>query len=96
MRRLGSRGLFLGTLLLFAGAAVAVASTASRGADAESRSRGFQDLVHGLGLGPATDLSRCEPDFDSRIGDTLVERTEPVPAGDAFSAHRVPPNATSR
>ena len=87
MRALGPRGLLAVALALSAGAVLAVAASASRPPEAQRRSAEFQRLVHGLGFGPAVDLSRCERDLDPRIGDACNARHEPVPAGDAFCGH---------
>jgi hypothetical protein len=59
-------------------AAAAILATSSRAED------GFQDLVHGLGLGAATDLSRCAAAFDPRDGDACALRHDPLPCGSLF------------
>ena len=80
--------LALGVLVLAAGAAIAVATGATRPEREAAESREFQRLVRGLGLGPATDLSRDESAFDPRVGAICPERFHPIPAGDAFCPDR--------
>jgi hypothetical protein len=41
----------------------------------------FQRLVRGVGLGAATDLSRCAAAFDPRDGGACSLRHDPVPCG---------------
>ena len=67
--------------LLVLSAAAVVAS--SSGADDGRTARGaeFQRLVGGLGLGPATDLARCERSFDARIDGACAEQVDLVPGG---------------
>ena len=96
MSVLGPRGLLALSLVLSAGAAAAVASSASRPTEEARRGEDFQRLVHGLGFGPAVGLSRCERDFDPRIGDACSARHEPVPAGDAFCGHHGTADPSSR
>jgi hypothetical protein len=73
-------GLLL-TLLLLAGAAVAV--LAEEGHDPRDLSRGeeFQRLVGGLGFGPALDLSGCAFGFDPRLDGSCAWETGPLPGG---------------
>jgi len=88
MRIRRTDALALAVLALAAGAAVAVATGAARPARQVADGREFQRLVRGLGLGPATDLSRDESAFDPRIGAVCPERFHPIPAGDAFCPDR--------
>lgn len=81
-----ARGLGTGVTLLCCAAAVCVALP--RDAGRAARSDEFQRLVGGLGLGPATTLPPCEPDFDPRVGAVCDGAIDPVPAGGAFCAHR--------
>lgn len=81
-----ARALGLGVALLCGAAAVCVALPRDTGRAA--RSLEFQHLVGGLGLGPATTLSPCEPDFDPRVGAVCDGATDPIPAGGAFCPHR--------
>jgi hypothetical protein len=74
-----------------AAAAAVLISPQRGGADEAARSREFQSLVGGLGLGPATTLEACEPDFDPRVGAVCGRSTDPVPGGAAFCAHRAGP-----
>ncbi len=87
--RLGRTDLLALTVLaLAAGAAAVVAVRSGRDAREAADSREFQLLVRGLGLGPATDLSRDESAFDPRVGAVSPERFYPIPAGDAFCPDR--------
>ena len=43
------------------------------------RSREFQQLVGGLGFGPAIDLSRCTLAFDPRLGPMCESQLGPIP-----------------
>ena len=56
------------------------------GAEVELRpgERSFQELVGGLGFGPALDLSRCEFSFDPRLCPGCPADLGPVPAGRCF------------
>lgn len=76
----GVRGpnLLLAAVVALALAAAAVFALPSR------RQDGFQELVHGLGLGAATDLSRCAAAFDPRDGRACSLRHDPVPCGSLF------------
>lgn len=47
----------------------------------------FQRLVHGLGFGPAIDLSRCEFSFDPRLSGNCPEDLGPIPGGVHFCPH---------
>jgi hypothetical protein len=81
-----SRGVkLLVVLLILAGAAGAVLVgenlTYRRRTD---RSEQFQRLVHGLGFGPALDLSGCAFGFDPRLDGTCSEDRGPVPGGRCF------------
>jgi hypothetical protein len=61
--------------------AVAVLATAGR----PGRGEEFQRLVKGLGLGAATDLSRCAAAFDPReAGVSCSLRHDPAPCGSLF------------
>ena len=44
----------------------------------------FQRLVKGLGLGAATDLSRCAGAFDPRDGNACSLHYDPVPCASLF------------
>ena len=44
----------------------------------------FQELVGGLGCGPAVDLSQCEMTFDPRLCQDCSLRHEPVPGAVYF------------
>ena len=44
----------------------------------------YQELVGGLGFGPAVDLGRCPCGFDPRLGGRCAEDYGPIPGGEAF------------
>jgi len=48
----------------------------------------FQQMVGGLGLGPATNMSECPALFDPRIAVTCPYEYEPIPAGQNFFCSR--------
>jgi hypothetical protein len=78
----------LGVVVLLLGGAVAVlvvepASLARR----ESHSREFQQLVGGLGFGPATDLASCPFAFDPRLCPDCARDLGPIPGGRYFCPH---------
>ena len=83
----GPETLAIACLALAAGAAAVVVSGSPRPAAQAERSRAFQETVHGLGFGPTLDLSRCERDFDPRVGNVCPGRHEVIPAGDRFCPH---------
>jgi hypothetical protein len=74
----------VGLLLLAAGCAV----TFAMGSGSRSTTRGeeFQDLVGGLGGGPATDLSVCEFRFDPRLDFDCSLDVGVAPAAKSFCA----------
>lgn len=70
------------TTALLVLATAAVVAESGRGDDGRaSRGAEFQRLTGGLGLGPATDLARCERSFDARIGGACAEHADLVPGG---------------
>ncbi len=48
---------------------------------ASRQSREFQQMVGGLGFGPAIDLSRCTLAFDPRLGPVCDSQLGPIPGG---------------
>jgi len=48
----------------------------------------FQQLVGGLGFGPATDWSRCAHNFDPRISTECYYNTGPLPGGADLCPYR--------
>jgi hypothetical protein len=50
----------------------------------EARAREFQQLVGGLGLGPAVDLGRCPFSFDPRVSHRCPQDLGPIPGGGCF------------
>jgi hypothetical protein len=73
------------TLAIAAALAVCVESPAQRRRTAGSRE--FQQLVGGLGFGPAADLSRCAFSFDPRLCPDCAQNHGPIPAGVYFCPH---------
>jgi hypothetical protein len=67
--------------MLLAGAVLVKEGTAS---DPGRGSEEFQQLVGGLGFGPALDLSRCPMAFDPRLGSTCEEDSGSIPCGNPF------------
>lgn len=66
-------------LLLGAGAILLFDRNSPRPASAE-----FQNLVGGLGLGPATDIDVCDFCFDPRVGSMCPQEVSPFPGGFFF------------
>ena len=74
------RVLLLATLALPIAATAVVLAPAHSGADGIA----FEQVVGGIGLGPATDPARCRPMFDPRIDAACSWRYAPLPGGDFF------------
>jgi hypothetical protein len=66
-------------LTIAAGAILAVQS--GNLASNASRKKEFQELVGGLGFGPALDLARCEFSFDPRLCSACPSDCGPIPGG---------------
>jgi len=62
---------------------------AEKRADAKRarREQSFQQLVRGVGLGPAVDMSGCEAAFDVRICPTCSHDIGPLPLGSIYCPH---------
>lgn len=58
-----------------------LASACYHGTDTPS-ARQFQKLGHGIGLGPAPDMSSCTFGFDLRLDERCTWGVGPVPAGE--------------
>jgi hypothetical protein len=71
-------------LLLAATVAIVLAAAVVLALPGRRDDGGFERLVHGLGLGAATDLSRCAAAFDPRDGGACSLRHDPVPCGSLF------------
>jgi hypothetical protein len=71
-------------LAVAAGAALALAAAPAGSAE---QAREFHRLVGGLGLGPATELGRCEQAFDPRLSPGCSCDVGPVPGGVYFCPH---------
>jgi hypothetical protein len=50
----------------------------------QDRSRDFQELVGGMGFGPAVNLSDCAFGFDPRLDGACGEDSGPVPGVECF------------
>jgi hypothetical protein len=61
-----------------------------RGAGDAEDHRPFQEMVGGLGVGPAVDLSRCGATFDPRVEPACCKRFEPLPGGSTFCPTHAP------
>jgi hypothetical protein len=73
------------TLVVAAGLVLGFGSRPS--ARARAHSEEFQQLVGGLGLGPAADLSRCPFSFDPRLCPDCAQNAGPIPGGLYFCPH---------
>jgi hypothetical protein len=69
------------TLTVAAGVIVLVESGDRGGA---ARAKEYQELVGGLGFGPAVDLSRCANSFDPRLCHHCPADFGPIPGGTPF------------
>jgi hypothetical protein len=81
-----SRGVGLLVVLLILACAAGAVLVGEDLADRRraDRSEQFQRLVHGLGFGPALDLSGCAFGFDPRLDGTCSNDGGPVPGGGCF------------
>jgi hypothetical protein len=52
--------------------------------NATARSQEYQELVGGLGFGPAVNLSRCAFSFDPRVCHRCPADLGPIPGGGCF------------
>lgn len=71
-------------LALTAAALVVVLVKGERTPAEAERARAFQQLVGGLGFGPATTLSSCEAAFDPRLCPRCRGDLGPLPGGGLF------------
>jgi hypothetical protein len=75
----------LAAIVLLTVAAGVLLLLEGRGRDAGAeRAREYQQLVGGLGFGPALDLSRCANSFDPRLCPCCPAELGPIPAGRCF------------
>lgn len=84
-----SRWMLAGLVGVVAAAGAIVVTESQRDAPAAIRSREFQQLVGGLGFGPAVDLSRCTLAFDPRLSPMCESQFEPIPGGGWNCPHHV-------
>jgi len=63
-------------------ASVIVLSESRRNPVAAGQSREFQQMLGGLGIGPAVDLSRCTLAFDPRLGPVCDSHFGPISGGE--------------
>ena len=68
-------------------AGAVVLAESRRNPVAVDRSREFQQMLGGLGFGPAIDLSRCTLAFDPRIGPVCESQLSPIPGGGFVCPH---------
>jgi len=80
---LGPALLLAAAVALPLAAACVIAASAPRAAERED-AEAFEEVVGGLGLGAALDLSGCAACFDPRDGSACSHRHEPVPTGSFF------------
>jgi hypothetical protein len=73
----------LACILALAVGAMVILALESRNPGAV-RAGEFQQLVGGLGFGPAVDLSHCPNSFDPRLCHRCPEDLGPVPGGGCF------------
>ena len=73
-------------LLMLAAAAALVSEHRAAARRGEVR-REFQQLVGGLGFGPAVDLSTCPFAFDPRLARDCQNRHSPFAGADRFCPH---------
>ena len=80
--------LILASLIgLFVAASAIVLAESRRNPATASRSREFQQMLGGLGLGPAIDLSRCTLAFDPRLGAVCDSQWGPISGGGFVCPH---------
>lgn len=70
---------------LVAGAAVSLTMASHLPAGQAAHEREFQEVVGGLGFGPATDLAGDPSAFDPRISPHCTGDLGPLPVGGVFS-----------
>lgn len=80
--------LLLAVVLLLMLGTVATVVLAQRTPGSAARSQEFQELVGGLGFGPATELSEDASTFDPRVCPTSPGDLGPLPAGREFSTRQ--------
>jgi hypothetical protein len=80
-----NRAIVLTALVLATAAATILAAGASQPHD--ERAAEFQRLVGGLGMGAASDPSRCEAAFDPRLCPHCSHDLTPMPGGAIFCRH---------
>jgi hypothetical protein len=71
-------------LILVTAAATVLDVDANWDRDDQQASREFQELVGGLGFGPAVDLSTCSYSFDPRVCSNCPHDLGPIPGGVYF------------
>ncbi len=80
--------LILASLIgLTAAASAIVLAESRRNPMAAGQSREFQQMLGGLGFGPAIDLSRCTLAFDPRLGPVCESQLGPIPGGGFVCPH---------
>jgi hypothetical protein len=87
MRPYAPRAALAGILALVAGAAAILIAEGATNSMHAVHAQEFQQLVGGLGFGPAVDLSRCPNSFDPRLGGHCPEEVGPIPGGGCYCPH---------
>ena len=72
---------------LSAAASAIVLAESRRNPLAAGRSREFQQMLGGLGFGPAIDLSRCTLAFDPRLAPVCDSQLGPISGGGFVCPH---------
>lgn len=74
-------------IVLTVAAGAIVLAESQRNPVVAGRSREFQQMLGGLGFGPAIDLSRCTLAFDPRLGLVCESQLSPIPGGGFVCPH---------
>src|SRR5262245_11811005 len=82
-----ARLLFAGVVGLALAAGVVLVLSRRPSASEAARARALQELVGGLGFGPALDLSRCAFSVDPRLCPACSQEVGLVPGGKALCPH---------
>jgi hypothetical protein len=84
MRAKPALSILIGVLVLTVGASGLLLLANLEHPAVTGRGNEFQDLLGGLGFGPALDLSRCPQSFDPRLCSHCRQNLEPLPGAGCF------------
>ena len=87
MRSAAPLTILLVTLALVLGAGVILLTESRSQPNETARAEEFQELVGGVGFGPAVDLSGCAFAFDPRLCPCCGRELGPIPGGRVFCPH---------